>query len=65
MSAELTPLEKAKLVIIDTDNFTDDQAMQAFLDMGVSDTDDIDEIINVAEKHRPELSAKILKFFGI
>ncbi|MEK7072464.1 MAG: hypothetical protein AAB969_02735 [Patescibacteria group bacterium] len=65
MSTELTLLEKAKLVIIDTDNFTDDDAMQAFLDVDISNIDDINEITITIEKHRPELCATITKWFGI
>lgn len=65
MSTELAALEKVKLIMIDTDHFSDDEAWTAFLDLELSSSDEVFEIAGAIEKHRPILSGKLLKYFGI
>ena len=62
---ELTPLLKAKLIIIDTDHFTDGDALQAFLDLDFSNTDEVYEIADVIGKHRPAIAKTIAKYLNI
>lgn len=65
MDSELTPLEKAKLIIIDTDNFSDEEALQAFLDLEITSTADIDDITKVIVKHRPAIVETLAKYLTI
>lgn len=65
MSEELTPLEKVKLAAIDTDNFSDEEVWQMFLDLEFSSTDQIYDIAETIDKHRPAIADTLAKFFGI
>ncbi|MDO8669096.1 MAG: hypothetical protein Q7K65_02285 [Candidatus Buchananbacteria bacterium] len=65
MSDELNSLERAKLVIIDTDNFSDNEAWGIFLDLELSSVDDLNEIIGTVEKHRPAISATMAKILAL
>ena len=65
MSSSLTGKERVKLMIIDVDNFTDDEVWEYFLNLEFSNEDEINELGGCLDKHRPALSAKMAKFFGI
>ena len=65
MSSSLTGKERVKLMIIDVDNFTDNEVWEYFLNLEFSNEDEINELCGCLDKHRPLLSAKMQKFFGI
>ncbi|OGY53073.1 MAG: hypothetical protein A3A02_03140 [Candidatus Buchananbacteria bacterium RIFCSPLOWO2_01_FULL_39_33] len=61
MNSSLTAIDRVKLMIIAVDDFTDDEIWQNFLDFEISDEDEINELSDCLDKHRPVLSAKMAK----
>jgi len=54
-------LFKIKLMVMSTDDFTDEQVERAFLDTNVESEDDIVVITECLEKFRPRLCQKLLQ----
>jgi len=55
---ELTSKDKFKLMVLSPE-FKDDEVFKAFLDLEISDVEDIDEVIGILSKHRSEVVKKI------
>lgn len=65
MCIEPSSFDKTKAIIIDTKNFTNVKAWQAFLDYDFASEEEIIEVTNLMEEYRPEIAEKIVKYFGL
>ena len=55
----LTALEKFKLVALCTDEFSDEEVEDVFLDSKIENVEEIIEMVDILGTHRPNLFKKI------